>query len=36
MVGDVGDGHWQSRVVALDHIAQRVADQQAFNASAVE
>ena len=36
MVGDVGDGHRKRGVVALDHIAQRIADQQTFNTGAVE
>jgi hypothetical protein len=36
VVGDVGDGDRQRRVVALDHVAQRIADQQHVDAGAVE
>jgi hypothetical protein len=36
MVGDVGDGHRQRRVVALDDVAQRIADQQHVDAGTIE
>jgi hypothetical protein len=36
VVGDVGDGDRQRRVVALHHVAQRIADQQGVDAGAVE
>jgi hypothetical protein len=36
VVGDIGNGDWQRRIVTLDDVAQRIADQHGFNAGAVE
>ena len=36
VVGDVGDGHRQRRVVALDDVAQRIADEQRVDRGAIE
>ncbi len=36
VVSDVGDGHRQRRVVALDDVTERIADQQAVDRCAIE